>query len=126
MWKILEVRHLAEAQENMRRALDSFARYVPVDVVRELLSRGESAEIGGQNAEVTILFTDIAGFTTIAESMSPADLTGHMSSYFDSIVDIFHRRGATVDKLIGDSIHGVLGDAQSAEKSFPFRGRSGN
>ena len=107
--KISEVRHLAEAQENMRRALDSFARYVPVDVVRESLSRGEAAEIGGQNAEVTILFTDIAGFTTIAESMSPADLTGHMSSYFDSVVDILHRHGATVDKFIGDSIMAFWG-----------------
>ena len=107
--KISEVRHLAEAQENMRRALDSFARYVPVDVVRELLSRGEAAEIGGQNAEVTVLFTDITGFTTIAESMSPADLTRHMSSYFDSIVDILHFHGATVDKFIGDSIMAFWG-----------------
>ena len=107
--KISEVRHLAEAQENMRRALDSFARYVPVDVVRELLSRGEAAEIGGQNAEVTVLFTDITGFTTIAESMSPADLTAHMSSYFDSVVDILHRHGATVDKFIGDSIMAFWG-----------------
>src|SRR4029077_14974639 len=78
--RLLEVRQLADAQESMRRALDSFARYIPVEVVRELLDRGEAAEIGGRDAEVTVLFTDIAGFTTIAESMSAADLTRHMSS----------------------------------------------
>ena len=107
--KISEVRHLAEAQENMRRALDSFARYVPLEVVRELLSRGEAAEVGGENAEVTVLFTDIQGFTTIAESMTPAELTGHMSSYFDALVGILHRHGATVDKFIGDSIMAFWG-----------------
>ena len=72
--RLSEVRQLADAQENMRRALDSFARYVPVEVVRELLDRGEAAQIGGRNAEVTVLFTDITGFTTIAESMTASDL----------------------------------------------------
>jgi adenylate cyclase len=107
--RLSEVRQLAEAQENMRRALDSFARYVPVEVVRELLDRGEAAEIGGRNAEVTVLFTDIVGFTTIAESMSAAELTGHMSSYFDAVVGILHRHGATVDKFIGDSVMAFWG-----------------
>ncbi len=107
--RLSEVRQLAEAQENMRRALDSFARYVPVEVVRELLDRGEAAEIGGRDAEVTVLFTDIAGFTTIAESMSAAQLTRHMSSYFEMVVGILHSHGATVDKFIGDSIMAFWG-----------------
>lgn len=107
--RLREVRHLAEAQENMRRALDSFARYVPVEVVRELLDRGEAAEIGGRNAEVTILFTDIVGFTTIAESMSASELTSHMSSYFETVVEILHRHDGTVDKFIGDSVMAFWG-----------------
>jgi adenylate cyclase len=108
-----EVRHLADAQENMRRALDSFARYVPVDVVRELLDRGEAAQIGGRTAEVTVLFTDITGFTAIAESMSAPDLAAHMSSYFDAVVGILNRHGATVDKFIGDSIMAFWGAPRS-------------
>lgn len=111
--RLTEVRHLAVAQENMRRALDSFARYVPVEVVRELLVRGEAAEIGGRNAEVTILFTDIVGFTTIAESMSAAELTTHMSTYFETIVDILHRHDGTVDKFIGDSVMAFWGAPKS-------------
>lgn len=104
-----EVQQLAGAQENMRRALDSFARYVPVDVVRELLERGEAAAIGGQTVQVTVLFTDIVGFTRIAESMSAADLTRHMSSYFGELVAILQRHGATVDKLVGDAVMAFWG-----------------
>jgi adenylate cyclase len=99
----------------MRRALDSFARYVPVEVVRELLDRGEAAEIGGRNAEVTILFTDIAGFTTIAESMSASELTSHMSSYFETVVDVLHRHGGTVDKFVGDSVMAFWGAPKALE-----------
>ena len=118
--RLSEVRHLADAQENMRRALDSFARYVPVEVVRELLDRGEAAQIGGRNAEVTVLFTDITGFTAIAESMTASDLAAHMSSYFDGIVGILIRHGATVDKFVGDSIMAFWG----APKSLSTHSRS--
>lgn len=107
--RLKEVWQLASAQENMRSALDSFARYVPVDVVRQLLSRGEAATVGGQDVEVTVLFTDITGFTTIAESMTPAELTEHMSDYFGELIDILERHDATVDKLIGDAVMAFWG-----------------
>ncbi len=102
--RLKEVRHLTNAQENMRRALDSFGRYVPLAVVRQLLERGEAASIEGHEAKVTVLFTDIVGFTSIAESMSAAALTVHMSEYFDEVIGILQRHGATVDKLIGDAV----------------------
>lgn len=104
-----EIGQLAEAQEKMRRALDSFSRYVPLGVVRDLFARGEAAKIGGEEAEVTVLFTDIAGFTTLAESMTPTELTHHMSCYFAGMVEILHRHGATVDKFIGDAIMAFWG-----------------
>lgn len=110
-----EVQALADAQENMRRALDSFARYVPVSVVRELLERGEAAAIGGRDVEVTVLFSDIAGFTTIAESMSASELTGHMSDYFEEIVEILEHHGATVDKLIGDAVMAFWGAPKAVD-----------
>lgn len=107
---LTEVRQLADAQEKMRRALDAFARYVPVGVVRELLERGEAAKVGeGRDTEVTVLFTDIVGFTTMAESMTASELTRHMSFYFDGVVEILHRHGATVDKFIGDSVMAFWG-----------------
>ncbi len=101
---VTELRALDQAQEGMRKALDSFARYVPTEVVKDLLVRGEAAEIGGRERTLTILFTDIVGFTTVAEHLSARELTMHMSEYFDGMVDALRESGATVDKFVGDAI----------------------
>jgi len=102
--KLAEVNQLAEAQEQMLSGLRSFARYVPVELVRELLRRGEVAQIGGRSEVLTILFTDIRGFTTIAEGMSPETLTAQMAEYFDGMLEVLHSNNATVDKFVGDAI----------------------
>jgi adenylate cyclase len=106
---LLEVRALAEAHERMRRALDSFSRYVPTDLVRELLTRGEAARIGGRSATLTILFTDLHGFTALSESMSAADLVKLMARYFEVLLESLSRGGATIDKLLGDGLIGFWG-----------------
>ena len=99
-----EVDRLAAAQDRMRGALLSFSRYVPVDLVRQLIERGEAAEIGGRTEQLSVLFTDIREFTTIAEGLSPAELTGHMADYFGGMVDNLREHGATIDKFVGDAI----------------------
>ena len=100
---IREVSLLAGAQERMRSALDSFIRYVPSDVVRELLDRGDAARLGGSRETLSILFTDVEGFTSIAERTTPEALTAHMAEYFEALLPIIDEHG-TVDKLIGDAI----------------------
>jgi adenylate cyclase len=102
--EIAEIAQLNEAQESMRLALDSFAKYVPSDVVRELLIKGEAAVIGGRSTPMSILFTDIEGFTSISEKMTPTDLTAHMADYFDAMIGIITENEGIVDKLIGDAI----------------------
>ncbi|MGI9242034.1 MAG: adenylate/guanylate cyclase domain-containing protein, partial [Verrucomicrobiales bacterium] len=102
--EIREIAQLHDAQESMRLALDSFAKYVPSEVVRELLAKGEAAVIGGRSTPMSILFTDIAGFSSIAEAMEPAALTEHMATYFEAMIRIIESHGGTVDKLIGDAI----------------------
>ncbi len=102
--EILEISQLNDAQESMRLALDSFAKYVPGDVVRELLDKGEAAVIGGRIAPMSILFTDIEGFTSISEKMTPSNLTAHMADYFDAMIGIITEHEGIVDKLIGDAI----------------------
>lgn len=99
-----ELRELAEAHEQSRKALESFARYVPLEVVRELVAKGEVAQIGGKSEVLTILFTDIAGFTSLSESMEPRALTEHMAEYFGAMIAALHEHGATVDKMVGDAI----------------------
>ena len=101
---IQEVSQLADAQSQMIAALDSFSRYVPLELVRELVRRGEVAKIGGKTANLTILFTDIKGFTSLAEKIPPDTLTTHMAEYFSVMLDILHAEHATVDKFVGDAI----------------------
>jgi adenylate cyclase len=105
-----EVDQLATEQERMRVALDSFSRYVPVDVVRELMRRGEAARLGGARCEVTALFTDIRGFTSIAEGMDPEALTAHLAEYFEELLGIVQGDGfGTVTQLNGDGLVGFWG-----------------
>jgi adenylate cyclase len=101
--RLREVDQLASTQERMRAALTSFSRYVPIDVVRELMQRNEAANIGGARRVITVLFTDIQGFTTIAEAMDPEDLTQHMSGYFDAMLGEVQGDGfGEVTQLTGD------------------------
>ncbi|MGI9590033.1 MAG: adenylate/guanylate cyclase domain-containing protein, partial [Myxococcota bacterium] len=100
-----EVDQLATEQERMRVALDSFSRYVPVDVIKELMTRGEAARIGGARRDITALFTDVQGFTSIAESLSPEALTAHMAVYFEEMLKIVQGDGyGTVTQLNGDGL----------------------
>jgi len=100
-----EVEQLATEQERMRVALDSFSRYVPVDVIKELMTRGEAARIGGARRDITALFTDVQGFTSIAESLSPEALTAHMAVYFEEMLKIVQGDGyGTVTQLNGDGL----------------------
>jgi adenylate cyclase len=101
---IRELGYLAEAHDRMKNVLGSFAKYVPVDLVRMLLARGEAAQLGGVNKIVTVFFTDIQDFTSIAESMTPQALTQHMAEYFDNMLVILKDEQATIDKFVGDSI----------------------
>ncbi len=100
---ILEVAQLATSQERMRHALHSFSRYVPLEVVRELMKRDEAASIGGARRTITVLFTDVQGFTTIAEALEPEALTLHMSEYFREMLGTVQGDGfGEVTQLTGD------------------------
>ena len=106
---VLEAHELAETQESMRTALDSFSRYIPTGVVRELLKQGQAAQLGGDERPVTLMFTDIRGFTTISEGMKPNELTMHLAEYFESMMGIISEEGGAVDKIIGDAIMAIWG-----------------
>jgi adenylate cyclase len=102
--KLREFEQLEEAQAQSLAALQSFSRYVPLEIVKELMAKGEVARIGGHSEILTVLFTDIAGFTSISEAMSPEALTNHLAGYFQAMIDALHHHEATVDKIVGDAI----------------------
>ncbi len=117
--RLLETWQLAEAHERMRVALESFARYVPTALVKQLLQQGEAAKLGGRTRELTIMFTDIRGFTTLSEQMEPNQLSHHLASYFSFMLDTVAEHYGTVDKMVGDAIMAFWGAPQSdAQHAF--------
>jgi adenylate cyclase len=107
--RVSEVQSLSNAQARMSSALESFSRYVPRDVIAELLRQGEAARIGARPAELTVLFTDIRHFTSISENLSPPDVALHLSEYFDVLHRVIDRHLGTTDKFIGDAVMAFWG-----------------
>lgn len=106
---IKEIQHLDNALASMKVGLSAFRKYVPAALVQQLISAGEAARLGGHEAELTIFFSDIAGFTTISEGMEPQALMLHLSEYLDELTRIISAHQGTVDKYIGDSIMAFWG-----------------
>jgi len=104
-----ELQLMGDAIASMKTGLRSFKRYVPAALVRQLINSGMQAHLGGQKKELTVMFTDIAGFTVISEAMSPEDLTRHLSEYLDELTKIIMSTKGTIDKYIGDSIMAFWG-----------------
>lgn len=93
-----------------RRLLQkSFALYLAPHVINRMLSSNKLPELGGETREVTVFFSDIAGFSQIAERMTPDSLMSLMNEYLSEMTDIIEGHGGYVDKYIGDSIVAVFG-----------------
>jgi len=101
---VKEIRDLGLTVSLAQRAIWSFARFVPKEIVRRVVDNSISTELGGIRQELTIVFTDVRGFTTIAESADPDVLMRQMSRYLAALTDAFLAEGGTVDKFIGDSV----------------------
>ena len=102
--RIREVDRLTRATDDMMVSLRSFQKYVPTEVVRDILDSGEQARPGAQAAELTVFFTDIAGFTTLSESLSPPELVAQLGEFLEETTQAIRREGGTVDKFIGDAV----------------------
>ncbi|QFU15592.1 adenylate/guanylate cyclase domain-containing protein [Microvirga thermotolerans] len=102
--RIVEVLELSRAIDTLELALSNFMRYVPTALVRGIIGRRFSSELGGIRQPITVLFSDVAGFTTMAEALDPEEVMSKTSRYFSEIGSELIRSGATIDKYIGDSI----------------------
>jgi len=104
-----EIDQLLVAMEDMKTGLRSFGKYVPTEVVRALLASGQEARLGGKRRELTVFFSDIAGFTSISERLAPEELVALLGEYLEDMSGIVQQLGGTVDKYIGDAVMAFWG-----------------
>ena len=106
---IIEVRQVAQAINRLSFAMDSFGRYLPKEVVRNVLASNQSARLGGNTKELVVLFTDIKDFTTYSESIEATILLSHLNDYLTALTSAILKTSGTIDKYIGDSIMAFWG-----------------
>lgn len=106
---IAEIQMMSDAIVGMKNALMAFRRYVPAGLVRRLVDSGEDARPGGKEKEITLFFSDIKGFTSIAEQVPARELMVDLSEYFETMTGPIAQEGGTIDKYIGDAVMAFWG-----------------
>jgi adenylate cyclase len=102
--RISEIHELGSAMNLAQRAIWSFAHFVPKELVQRVIDNSISTELGGVREEISVVFTDVRDFTTIAESADPDMLMHQTSRYFSVLTEAFLAEGGTIDKFIGDAV----------------------
>ena len=104
-----ELGRAATAFNSMTTALQWFERYVPKKLVTQLMDQAAGGAIGSEQREVTVMFTDIRGFSTMSEQMQPQETADLLNAHFDILSRCIEAEGGTVDKFIGDSVMAFWG-----------------
>lgn len=87
----------------------AFKHYLSADVIEQLIANPESLHLGGEEKEITAYFSDVQGFTSISESLTPTELTELLNVYLSAMTDIIQDYGGYVDKYEGDAIVAFFG-----------------
>jgi adenylate cyclase len=110
-------RFLAEERER-ERIRKTFESYVAPAVVQEMLKHPEQLRLGGERREISVLFTDIRGFTSMSENLDPEALVKLLHDFLNPMSNIIINQGGTIDKYMGDAIMALFG-APLVQKDHP-------
>lgn len=102
------VRYVTE-ESNKIWLKQAFSRYVPKELVNQVIENPESLKLGGDKKELTVMFSDLAGFTTISEGMPPEELVPYLNDYLTEMTNLVFKHRGTLDKYIGDAIMAFWG-----------------
>ena len=100
--------YIKEQRERLRYRAQ-FMKYVSPDVVAEILENREGLSLGGKRRHITVLFSDVRGFTGISEKIGPEQVVSFLSQYFAAVTQIVFKYGGTVDKFMGDGMMAIFG-----------------
>jgi adenylate cyclase len=107
--RISEIQKMEHSLDNMKKGLRSFKKFVPSDLVAELIGLEQEAVLGTEKRELTVFFCDLENFTSAGEKLSSEELNLLLSTYFATITRTLQEYGATIDKFIGDAVMAFWG-----------------
>jgi adenylate cyclase len=102
------VEYLTEGKQR-RQLRTVFDKYMAAEVVDEIMRNPEAIRLGGEKKELSVLFSDIAGFTSISERLDPETLVELLNKYLSAMTDIILRHRGNVNKYLGDGIMAIFG-----------------
>ncbi len=97
-----------EARRQKEFIQGAFGRYVSPKVVDQLIADPKKLSLEGERREMTFLFTDVAGFTTMSEAIPGPELARVLNAYLDGMCQVIHKYDGTVDKFIGDAVFAIF------------------
>jgi len=103
------INHMVDGLREREMVKSAFARYVSQQVMESIISAGAVPELQGHRRKITAFFSDIRGFSTIAEKMEPEAVVAMLNEYFKLMVDIVFRNKGTLDKFMGDGLMAIFG-----------------
>ncbi len=113
---------MVEGLRERQRIRDLFGKYVPNEVVERLIANPQEFALGGERREISLLFTDIAGFTTLSEKLPPETVLELLNAYFEEITRCITQQGGIIVDFIGDAVFAIFGapiaHADHARRAF--------
>ena len=106
---IIEMNTLSNSIVSAAQGLKAFQKYIPAELVRQLMSTGDAIEVGGESRYLTMLFSDLQNFSTLSESTPSRELLLRVSGYFEIFVKAINEEKGYVDKFIGDAVMAFWG-----------------